>query len=40
MNFIQMKTPLRCTRNGQVSDMNRIERAAEKRDAPLLNLLT
>ena len=39
MNFIQMKSSLCRSRHCQVSDMNRVKRAAEKRDAPLPPLL-
>jgi hypothetical protein len=35
MDFVQVKSALGCARNSQVADVNRIESAAEKRNAPL-----
>ena len=39
MNFVQMKTALGGARHGEVADMNGIECAAKKRDAPLARVL-
>ncbi len=39
MNFVEVETALGGARHGQVADVNRIECAAEKRDAPLARLL-
>lgn len=39
MNFIQMKAPFRCPRNREVPYVNRVKRAAEKRNALLAILL-
>src|SRR5258708_385912 len=40
MNFVQMKTALGGARYSEVADVNRIECAAKKRDAPLARLLS
>ena len=39
MNFVEMKAALGGARHGEMADVNGIECAAEKRDAPLARLL-
>jgi hypothetical protein len=40
MNFVQMEAALGGARHGEVADVNGIECAAEKRDAPLARVLS
>jgi hypothetical protein len=40
MNFVKMEAALSCARDSQMSDVNGIECAAEKRDATLRGVFT